>query len=85
MTASEKNEMRFSVDVYRLLSQLEIYDRRWYLRHMPPKGEHSAEGVKLAKEIIQRLESIPEGDSEYFPYDLIDELNDEYLSCAETQ
>lgn len=85
VTASEKNEMRFSVDVYRLLSQLEIYDRRWYLRHMPPKGEHSVEGVKLAKEIIQRLESIPEGDSEFFPYDLIDELNDEYLSCAETQ
>ena len=84
-TASERNEVWYSTDVERLLSQLEIYDQRWYMRNMPPKGKHSAEGIELAKEIIQRLLDIPEGDSESFPYDLIDELNADYLSCAETQ
>ena len=84
-TVSERNKMWYSTDVERLLSQLEIYDQRWYMRNMPPKGKHSAEGIELAKEIIQRLLDIPEGDSESFPYDLIDELNADYLSCAEMQ
>ena len=36
-TASERNEVGYSTDVERLLSQLEIYDQRWYMRNMPPK------------------------------------------------
>ena len=30
-----KNEFNFSVDVERLVSQLEIYDEFWYIRNMP--------------------------------------------------
>ena len=66
-----------------------------FMRHSirfenPPDGNYDAllltqEGIELAKEIIQRLLDIPEGDSELFPYDLMDERNADYLSCAETQ
>ena len=62
-----------------LISQIEIYDRIWYIRHMPEEGEHSDEGTKLVKEFVERLESIPDGCSEIFPFDTIDELKQEYL------
>ena len=35
--ANEKNETDFSFDVNMLLSQVEIYDQIWYVRHMPEK------------------------------------------------
>ena len=77
--ATEENEMEFSIDVGMVISQLEIYDQVWFVRHMPPDGEHSMEAISLVKEIVTRLEEIPDGCAECFPFDTIDELKREYL------
>lgn len=77
--ANEDNEMEFSTDVGMILSQLEIYDRIWFVRHMPEEGEHSREGIELVKKIVERLEGIPDGCAECFPFEMIDELKREYL------
>lgn len=77
--ANEGNEMEFSTDVKMIISQMEIYDQIWFVRHMPEKGEHSREGKKLVKEIVERLEEIPDGCAEYFPFEIIERLKKEYL------
>lgn len=50
------------------------------LTQMPKKGEHSREAKELVTEIIARLEDIPDGCAECFPFELIDELKQEYLT-----
>lgn len=77
--ASEKNEFNFSQDVNALISQIEIYDQIWFVRHMPKEGKHSAEAVELVKEFVAQLEEIPDACAECFPFDIIDELKREYL------
>ena len=77
--ANEGNEMEFSTDVEMIISQLEIYDQIWFVRHMSEKGEHSREGKKLVKEIVERLEEIPDGCAEYFLFEIIERLKKEYL------
>lgn len=77
--ANEKNEADFSFDVNRLLSQVEIYDQIWYVRHVPEDGAHSAEAVALVREFIEKLEEIPDGCAEIFPFELIEELKKEFL------
>lgn len=78
--ANEKNEIDFSIDVDMLVSQIEIFDQIWYVRHMPETGDdHSREAVELVKEFIARLEEIPDGCAELFPFELIDTLRKEYL------
>ncbi len=76
--ANEENEMSFRVDVGIILSQLEVYDQIHYVRHMPEEGEHSTEAIELAKEIVQRLQDIPDGCAERFPFEQIEELQREY-------
>lgn len=76
--ASERNELDFESDVRRLLYQVEIYDRVWYVRHMPEEGNHSLEAIDLMREFVKRLEEIPDGCAECFPYEMIDELKAEY-------
>ena len=46
---------------------------------MPSEGEHSNEAIALAKEIVARLEEIPDGCSEQFPFETIDKLKQEYF------
>lgn len=77
--ANEYNESEFSVDVDRLVSQVEIYDQIWSIRHVPEEGKHSAEAVELVKEFVERLKDIPDGCAECFPFETIDELSMEYL------
>ena len=77
--ANEYNESEFSVDVDRLVSQVEIYDQIWSIRHMPEDGKHSTEAVELIKEFVERLKDIPDGCAECFPFETIDELSREYL------
>ena len=77
--ANEDNEMAFSVDVEALISQIEIYDQVWYVRHMPNEGDHSQEAKDLVKDFVKRLEEIPDGCAECFPFDMIDELKKGYL------
>ena len=78
--ATEENEMEFGIDVGMIISQVEIYDQAWPIRHMPKEGEHSPEGKALVREVITRLEEIPDGCAECFPFETIDELKQEYLS-----
>ena len=37
---SEKNESDFQMKVETLISQVEIYDQVWFVRHMPAEGVH---------------------------------------------
>ena len=78
--ATEANEMDFYVEVGRLINQIEIYDQIWFVRNMPKDQKHSIEAKELVAEFIQVLKSIPEADSETFPYETISELSQEYLS-----
>lgn len=77
--ATESNELDFSYDVNSLISQIEIYDQVWFVRHCPKHGRHSAEAVDLVKEFVNKLEDIQVHDAELFPYDTIVELKKEYL------
>lgn len=77
--ASEDNEMNYSLEVGRLLYQVEIYDQLWFVRHMPESGEHSREAIELMQEFIERLEGIEDACAESFPFELIEELKEEYL------
>ena len=66
-------------DVEMIISQIEIYDQIWYVRHMPKDGEHSMEARNLVEEFIAKLEGIPDGGAECFPFEVIDRLQEEYL------
>lgn len=77
--ATEDNEFNFSQEVETLISQIEIYDQVWYVRHAPTDGKHSVEAVELVKEFAAELERIPDGCVECFPFETIDELKREYL------
>ena len=77
--ATEDNEFNFSQEVDTLISQIEIYDQVWYVRHAPADGNHSVEAVELVKEFVAELERIPDGCPECFPFVTIDELKREYL------
>ena len=77
--ANEDNESEFSIDVDRLVSQVEIYDQIWSIRDVPEEGKHSAEAVELVKEFVERLKDIPDGCAECFPFETIDEMSREYL------
>ena len=78
--AKEDNENEFSIDVGMIISQLEIYDQIWFVRHAPKKEEHSREAIELVTEIIARLEDIPDGCVECFLVKMIDEIKQEYLT-----
>ena len=62
-----------------LLSQVAIYDQIWYVRHMPEDRRHSKEAVDVIREFVKKLEEIPDGCAEIFPFELIDELKEEFL------
>ena len=76
--ATEANEMDFSYDVNTLISQIEIYDQVWFVRHCPKHDRHSAEAIELVKEFVVKLEDIQVNDAVFFPYDTINELKKEY-------
>lgn len=78
--ANEENEADFLEDVSMLISQIEIYDQIWYVRHMPSEGEHSEEASDLVREFVERLEEISDGGAEIFPFEIIEELKREYLA-----
>ena len=73
---NEDNEVDFEIAVERLLWQVEIYDQIFAARN--GKSGHSDEATELMKEIVGRLEDIPDGCAEVFPFELIDELRAEY-------
>ena len=77
--SNEENESDFGAEVMLLIAQIEIYDHVWSARHMPRKGQHSREAVELVRGFVSQLEEIPDGCSEIFPFNVIDELKQEYL------
>lgn len=78
-SANERNELDFSLDVRRLLYQVEIYDRICFVRHMPENRKHSQEGISLIQDFVKRLKEIPDECAECFPFEMIEELRNEYL------
>lgn len=78
--ATEANAMDYSYDVDMLISQIEIYDQVWFVRHNPHHGKHSAEAIDLVRGFVGKLEEIQVFDAERFPYDTIDELKKEYFT-----
>lgn len=77
--ATWDNETSFSVTVAMLIGQIEIYDHIWAVRNDLDEGIHSKEAIELVKEFIKILEDIPDGCADSFPFDMIDELKEEYL------
>ena len=74
------NESDFSCDVDRLVSQIEIYDQYWLLHGASSDGKHCVKTIELVKEFVDILKDIDEGDSEMFPYNVMEELEQEYFS-----
>lgn len=64
--ANKDNESDFRMDVDMLISQIEIYDQRWYVRHKPKEGNYRLEAIELVKEFVKELEQIPDGGAECF-------------------
>lgn len=87
--ATEENEFEFSSDVSELVSQIEIYDQaiiNKYKASEPSelssylgKNDHSKDAIELVEEFVEVLQDIPDGCAELFPFDMIDELTEEYL------
>ena len=85
--ANERNEFNFSMDVGRLVSQIEIYDQVWVfgegrthaIGDDSESEKHSSKAVELVRRFVTELEEIPDGCAELFPFELIDELRREYL------
>lgn len=75
--ANEDNEMSFQSEVCSLISQIEIYDQIHYGRG-GAEGKHSEEGRRLVRDFVKQLKEIPDGCAEIFPFELIDELEEEY-------
>ncbi len=80
--ASEKNESDYIYDVVTLISQIEIYDQIWFVRHHPAVGKHSVEAIKLVKEFVKKLEEIEAYDAEMFPYTTIEKLRKEFINTV---
>lgn len=77
--ANEDNEFNFSSDVDALVSQTEIYNQVWSVKHMQEEGSRSKEAIELVEEFIERLEEIPDGGAELFPFELIEKLREQYF------
>lgn len=75
--ANEGNEFAFESEVCSLVSQIEIYDQIHYVSS-GGEGKHSKEACELVREFVAQLKEIPDGCAELFPFELIDELEEEY-------
>lgn len=87
--ATEENEFEFSSDVSELVSQIEIFDQAIINKYKASelgelssylgKNDHSKEAIELVEEFVEVLQDIPDGCAELFPFDMIDELTEEFL------
>lgn len=60
-----------------LVFQIEIYDQIHYVRGNM-EGKNSEEAINLIRDFVDQLKEIPDGCAELFPFELIDELEEEY-------
>ena len=78
----DTNELEFSYQVGKIISQLEIYDQVWVARDLGnavriEERLHSKNGIELAGKIVSILLR-DEGCAERFPYDVVDKLKMEF-------
>ena len=78
-----RNESNIYAEVRTILTQIEIYDQLWFVREGNFKTDenhmicgHSQHATEVVKEILEKLKSVDT--CEDFPYDIIDELKNEY-------
>lgn len=76
---SEANEFHFGSEVRALVSQIEIYNQIWMVRNMESADKCSKEAKNLVEKFVKRLENIPDTCAECFPFELIDEMREDYL------
>ena len=69
-----------SGDTMPIVFQIEIYDQAWQTVHKLKNGEHSIEAISLVRDFVNALKEIPDGCAELFPFEMIDELEKEYLT-----
>lgn len=81
---SENNESVLTVEVGKLVAQLEIYDQVWTVRNLKnayrntPEGAlHCSQGKELAQKFIDVLME-NEGTGDSFPYSIVNELREEF-------
>ena len=79
---NDMNELEFSYQVGKIISQLEIYDQVWVARESEnavriEEHLHSKKGIELAGKIIKVLLE-DEGCAEDFPYEIVNELKVEF-------
>ena len=77
--ASENNEMEYESYFGSLLSQVDLYDEYWSAQHRSGVDKHSPETITLVKDIVRKLEDVPDECAESFPACLINELKGKYL------
>ena len=76
---NENNEVAYAVAVGRMLLQVEIYDQIQFVREKSGNADgHSSAAKDLMRDFVATLEDIPDGGAEIFPFELIDELKEEY-------
>lgn len=78
--ATLENELDYMGCIERIIKQVEIYDQRWFIREMAssPDGKHSKKAVDLIEQIVRRLETVEDADSEIFPMCYIQDLKAEF-------
>lgn len=76
--STEENEFDFSADVDMLIEQIRIYDQFWCQQTKVGDGKHSDKTTSLVIEVIKRLDSIPDGCAELFPWRTIDKMKKEF-------
>lgn len=83
---TEKNEFDYVYEIYKLVTQLEIYDEIMKQKGAPldPKTRHTVKAMELAEEIIKKLDH-EGGNAERFPYDQIEELKEKFGIDIETE
>lgn len=74
---SEKNESEFYMETCRVISHLEIYDQVWFVREGDSGNGHSHKATAVVMEILKILED-NEGCAELFPYNVIQQLKEDY-------
>ena len=78
----DTNELEFTYQVCKIISQLEIYNQVWVARDLGnavriEERLHSKNGIELAGKIVSILLR-DEGCAERFPYDVVDKLKMEF-------
>ena len=79
----DKNETNIATLTDKVIQKLEIYDQVWAVRDIGNAIQtesgirHSKQGMSLVKEIVEFLEE-DEGCADYFPYELIERLKEEW-------